>query len=137
MSPLEKAHFKVAALEAYGRGVSYLEKWFSYEDSIYKSIAILSLSSADKLSFDALVKIASALKLTISSDEMYEEYCSLRHYLLNSQQSNLTADMQWANFLATGSFRNLSQIVGKAFSLPVSNAFAERIFSIMKNIMHR
>lgn len=46
---------------------------------------------------------------------------------------NLSSDLMWVELFKKGNFTELPKIIGQIFSIPISNAFVERVFSLMGN----
>ncbi|KAI6656015.1 hypothetical protein LOD99_1749 [Oopsacas minuta] len=129
----EQVRFKDEANRVFQRIISYLDKWFDYEGSIYKHIQILNLNR-EEITFDDLTKIASHFQIKINGDDMYNEFCWLREWRVKQRKNLLPIDEQWVAFFSYANSPNLLSLVEFALALPVSNAYVERIFSLMKNL---
>ena len=129
----EQVQFKAEANRVFQRIISYLEKWFDYEGSVYKHIQIFNLHRIE-LSFDEFTKTAFLFQIKINGDEMYDEFCLLREWLVNQRDNLLPIDEQWVAFFTYANCPNFLSLVEFALALPVSNAYVERIFSLMKNL---
>ena len=129
----EQVQFKDEANRVFQRIISYLDKWFDYEGSIYKHIQIFNLNRED-LSFDDFTKTASLFQIKINGDDMYNEFCLLREWRFKQQQNLIPIDEQWVAFFPHVNYPNILSLVEFALALPVSNAYVERIFSLMKNL---
>jgi hypothetical protein len=128
----EQIKFKTEALKVYERSLKYLEKNFDFENSIFKDLDCLDMKDID---FKRIVSTAKKLKVDINGDNLYEEYCTLRKWLLiNKLSSNISLDQQWVKYFENNESPNLLSIIETVFSIPISNAFVERIFSIVKNL---
>lgn len=84
-------------------------------------------------------------KLQISDidiDTLYTEFASSKTMLsslisLSDEEKQATCDQKWVAFFEKcdrRAFPNLYSICQYVFSIPVSNSFTERVFSIMGNI---
>jgi len=45
-----------------------------------------------------------------------------------------SSDLMWVELFKKNNFTELPKIIGKIFSIPISNAFVERVFSLMGNL---
>ena len=95
----EQIKFRADAKRMLERSISYLEKWFNYEDSIFESFQIFDLSRPN-LTFDALNKVASIIHVSVDGDEVYNEFCILREWKLRSNDLNNSINLQWVNFFS-------------------------------------
>ncbi|KAI6655657.1 Zinc finger protein [Oopsacas minuta] len=84
----EQVRFKDEANRVFQRIISYLDKWFDYEGSIYKHIQILNLNR-EEITFDELTKIASHFQIKINGDDMYNEFCWLREWRVKQRENVL------------------------------------------------
>jgi len=48
---------------------------------------------------------------------------------------NVSSDLMWVKLLKKYDFSELPKIVGKILSIRISNAFVERVFSLMENLL--
>ena len=77
----EQIKFRAEAKRVLERIISYLGKWFNYEDSIFESLQLFDLCRPN-LTFDALNKVASIINVSVDGDELYNEFCILREWKL-------------------------------------------------------
>lgn len=122
--------------DALERGIAYLEKWFDFDD---KNVACMlqSLSLKDVApTFQQVKNICAALHLTVDLDDLYDELSThkeaLRSIAESSKPCQSVAD-KWVQFLTACDVVPpvLYRVVSYVLSLPGSNAFPERIFSLM------
>lgn len=120
----------------YDSAVQYIDKWFDFSpDNVMVQLKPIGLY--DELSFPDLEKMVPALKLsdTINMDELYEEFCNSREEIKkHSKDATESTGEKWvAIFENVGKEKmtNMFKIVSFVLSVPGSNAFVERIFSLM------
>jgi len=131
--PNETLHFKENALNVYKQSLEYLEKWFDYENSCFKFFMPLNLS--EDITIESIIKVAKVVDVKIdnnSGDLLYNEVSKLRNCLSKLNEEKLPIDKKWVKFFSSNNCPILLKIVSKVFSIPISNAFVERLFSIMK-----
>ncbi|CAG4945643.1 unnamed protein product [Parnassius apollo] len=131
LSDEETQEFKKHALIAYQRAVACLEKWFQFENSVFRSFSCLDLERG----LPTLDQLIELWTLTRSNDTPPEALYSELAILSSVYQSleGKSVDM-WCSFFSKESAPNLLKLVQHVCSIPVSNAFVERIFSVMGNI---
>uniref|UniRef100_H3AQJ8 HAT C-terminal dimerisation domain-containing protein n=1 Tax=Latimeria chalumnae TaxID=7897 RepID=H3AQJ8_LATCH len=120
--------FKTEAKAVYNRAVAYLEKWFSFENSPFKSFSCLSFKEMP--SFDDI------LKLSVDGDASYKEFC-LVHTAAPAimEDESLTGPAEkWRKFFKADQALNFLTIIQYVFSVPCTNAFVERVFSVLGNL---
>ena len=69
-----------------GRCLTYLQKWYDYENSFFKNVTLLSLSN--DIQWPELLSLVEHLGITIDSDKLYDEFCVLRKARLELVSSN-------------------------------------------------
>ena len=116
----------------------YLEKWFNFSDSNYfKELSILC--SPEEVDYAKFAKVIDILKLSnaIDMDACYEEFCRIGNDLKNIKNlgENQTPMDMWEKICKNypDLLPNLTSVLGFIFSIPVTNAFCERVFSLMEN----
>ncbi|KAK6195887.1 hypothetical protein SNE40_001222 [Patella caerulea] len=124
----------------YSNAIKYLEKWFQFSDkNLFKKIECLSLTDPN-LSYSNLKGIVTSLSLKtdINLDDLYEEFSSIKQVLsvIASDPSNVGE--KWMKVINSSNVSsntpaNLIKLVSFVLSMPVCNAYVERIFSLMKN----
>lgn len=121
------------------RAVSYLEQWFDFSDENISHL-LQKLSLNDMPTFQDVKKACTALKLTgrIEMDALYDEFSSSKEALQHIVKCEKSVGEKWQDFFkcVTGvseSNPNLFQLVSFVLSVPASNAFPERIFSLMNS----
>lgn len=81
--------FRNEAKTMYNWAVAYLEKWFSFKDSPFKSFSCLNFKEVP--AFHDLMKLQDLLKLSaaivMDGDDLYREFCLLRTAALQSCQT--------------------------------------------------
>lgn len=113
---------------------TYLSKWFNFsDDNIFKVIECLKLNN--EISYNDLMKVVKTLQLeNISLDGLFNEYCTIKPILniVCSEEQNVYS--KWTKIFSSGTkenFKNIFLLVSYVLSIPPSNAYVERVFSIM------
>lgn len=116
----------------YRTSLSYLEKWYDFSDSnFHKHVAVLGLKS--EFTFSHLCDVVEILQMRdkLNMDELYEEYC----VTLPRQQEVIKITVpvveKWSTLLQATNTPNLTVLGSFLFSIPVTNAHVERVFSLM------
>jgi hypothetical protein len=131
--PQETLRFKENALNVFKKSIEYLEKWFDYENSCFKYFVPLNLK--EDIAFESIIKLAKVVDVKIdneSGDLLYNELSELRNSLSKLNSEKIAIDKKWVKFFSNNDCPILLKIVSKVFAIPISNAFVERLFSIMK-----
>ncbi|CAH2088356.1 unnamed protein product [Euphydryas editha] len=122
------------------RAITYLEERYDFgPDGIYKKFELLSLKSEElKLTWDVLSEFPCILKIeaAVDIDCLYSEFACLKT-VFEVLPKDLPNDKIWAHFFRTNDshdFVNLKKIVGFVLSIPTSNDFCERLFSLLNNL---
>jgi len=74
-------------------------------------------------------------KYRLNEDKLYDEMDLVK--LVQQELTNndeLSVDQKWVKVFKTACFSELPKLVGQILSVPVSNAFTERVFSLMGNL---
>lgn len=131
LSPDQIQSFRKDATNVYIRALEYLKRWFNFENNVLEKFKLLSLDEV--FSFDSLLELFRACKITFAGDDLYKEYCILRQ-ILPKLKTKSKVDERWIEFFRNCDAPNLQKLVGYVLSIPISNANVERIFSLMKNL---
>lgn len=112
-----------------------MEQWFDFSDNNIAHV-LQNLSLNDMPTFQHLKNACSALKLTgcIDMDALYDEFSSSKEALQNIVKCDKRVGEKWQGFfkcVMDVPNANLFQLVSFVLSIPASNAFPERIFSLM------
>ncbi|CAM4557302.1 unnamed protein product [Leuciscus chuanchicus] len=100
---------------SYDTAEQYLEKWFNFSETGHLfNLQCFNLKERQDISYWQLTTVVSALQMDedLDMDELYNENCALQDVL-----PKLATDTILLSFV---------------LSIPVSNAYSERVFSIMK-----
>lgn len=117
------------------RCLTYLRKWYDYESSVFKGIALLSLNS--EIQWSELLSLVEHLgSLDIDSDKLYDEFCVLRKVRADIAMSTANVADRWVKFFTSlqAEDTQMLRVVSYVLSIPVSNANCERVFSIMNSL---
>jgi hypothetical protein len=134
-----KAHkIEKDVLSFYTNAITYLMKWFNFSDKNYiKHIECLSLSHETE--YEELWKTVAVLRFqpVVIMDELYQEFTTVQPHIANLMQMASFKDMsfgeKWVKVCSHQEvpLPNLIKIVSFVMSDPVSNAYVERLFSLM------
>lgn len=117
----------------YKCALNYLEQWYDFSDSnFHKHVAVLCLKT--EFTFSHLCNVVETLQIkdNLNMDELYEEYC----VTLPRQQQEINKTTgavvdKWTSLLKDANTPNLTALGSFLFSIPVTSAFVERVFSHM------
>ena len=132
----EAARFKTEAENALKICINYLDKWFNFEDNIFKDLRCMQLNNDTIPVFSNLEKLVVQHRIKdIDLDIMFEECFKIKAFVQNNNikiSETNGCDKIWALFfLKFPEAHNLYKLVCFVFSIPHSNASSERIFSLM------
>jgi hypothetical protein len=131
--PQEVLTFKDYALKTYWSAIQYLEERFDFNESCFKYFVPLNLKS--EITIESLLKIAKILNVEInneSGDLLFNELCLLRKFCANLTKNTTNIDKKWSQYFTNNESPILLEIVSRVLAIPISNAFVERLFSLMK-----
>jgi hypothetical protein len=130
--------------EALQAAVQYLDKWFNFSDNnVACALNKISLATMpDFANFTALTKVLglandSANDSAVSIDVLYDEFGASREILGHIiSQTDLSTSQKWQAYFKACLAANIScitifRIISAALSIPASNAYCERVFSLM------
>lgn len=121
-------------MKFYDTVITYIDKWFDFSP---ENVMVKLIGLYEELSFTDLEQVVVALKMTetVSMDQLYEEFCASREEIQKARQDTTksTSEKWVAVFqnLGKANLINMFRIVSFVLSVPGSNAFVERIFSLM------
>lgn len=133
LSSADAKKFREEAAATLTRCITYLEKWYDYEGSIFKLMPVLSLSSP--VTWPQIETLVTGLQLDIDTDRLYDEHCVVVHVQGEIAQES-SVDQKWVQVLRRlpeGS-SEMKKLISFALSIPVSNAYCERVFSLMTQL---
>jgi len=116
----------------YSTSFSYLSKWYDFSDSnFHKHVALLTLKS--DFTFSHLYDVVEILQMKekINMDELYEEYCLILPRQQEVVKRAVPVVEKWSTLLQGINTPNLTSLGSFLFSIPVTNAHVERVFSLM------
>jgi hypothetical protein len=130
----ERKEIEKNLLYSYKKAINYLELWFDFNKSIYERFTALNLENP--LDYNSIIEIVNYFNLDVDKNSLFDECFLLNDKLKNLTQEHksLEIDKLWCLMLKNGNLQNLRKIVECVLAIPVSNAFVERVFSIMKNL---
>lgn len=135
--PAEKNKFITEGISVYDRMISYLEKWFNFDEhSFFFLCKVLDLEN--ELEMDGVCKLIEFLSIPFDGDELFTEICLFNKVFTTLKEMKISdADISkiWATYFKKNvNSPILLNIVRHVFSVPANNCFVERIFSVMGNI---
>ncbi|GFV36662.1 dimer_Tnp_hAT domain-containing protein [Trichonephila clavipes] len=106
---------------------------YSFENQNYKTFSCLNLECGRLTTLDQLLELwpISPRKQQNPSEQIYDELATLQSVFSSLKLEGNSIEM-WCKFFQEAP--NLLKIVQFVCSVPVSNAFVERIFSVMGNV---
>ncbi|XP_078282406.1 uncharacterized protein LOC144608476 [Rhinoraja longicauda] len=120
----------------YDSVITDIDKWFDFSpENVMMKLKPIGLY--EELSFTDLDQVVAALKMTetVNMDQLYEEFCASREEIQKARQDTTksTSEKWVAVFQKMGKANliNMFRIVSFVLSVPGSNAFVERVFSLM------
>lgn len=143
LNPTECRKLRDESIDFLQTAVVYIEKYFDFsENSIFKKLAIFNLEAS--FSYESLLAVVEDLPIhhSINEDALYDEFKVLERCFdeLNqsdSPDSSTEPVVKWVSFFkstkAISHLPNLRKILCFCYSIAPSNAFCERVFSLMKN----
>lgn len=130
----QRKKFETEAITVYQRAIAYLEKWYDYENTPFQHFSVINLDKED-LQFQDFLQAAKAVKIDLNEDVLYDEIISISTVIQPIKNLELALDLKWVKIFATSQqFQELPKLVGKILSIPISNAYVEKVFSIMNNV---
>lgn len=125
--------FEREAKEVYTRALQYFHKWYDFEKSPFQYFSAINLKNG-LLVYKDVLKAAEAAKVDLNEDNLFEEITLLEPVLPQIASLQLRLDQKWVEiFNKCDNLKELPKLVGKILSVPISNAYVERVFSIMGN----
>ena len=136
LKPTERETIEAEFLYVCKRMLDYLEKRFDFSDgNILHKFAPLSLEK--EVTYEELLQIVEALQFgelaDINLDNLFEETLLLNS-IFPSLKNLSSVEEKWVKMFSKteeSKLRNVFRIVSFVMSIPSSNVFTERIFSVM------
>lgn len=136
VSAAQRSKQKNDFLKFYDSVIAYIDKWFDFSsENVMMKLKPIGLHK--ELSFTDLEQVVVALKMTetVSMDQLYEEFCASKEEIKKAtQDTTKSTSEKWVTvfqILGKANLINMFRIVSFVLSVPGSNAFVERIFSLM------
>lgn len=112
----------------------YPEDKFDFNDQVLAHIGCLSLHGGQSLQWSEMDVLVEKLALDVEEDKLYGDVVILNE-VLHTIPTDLTPDRKWAYFFSKATeSTELLKVIAFVFSIPVSNAYAERVFSHMEDV---
>ncbi|XP_037504964.1 uncharacterized protein LOC119381046 [Rhipicephalus sanguineus] len=126
---------KLEFLNVYDRALAYLEKWFDFENSPFKMLAELDLRKGAPTTL-VVINAGNLFGIDFQEegDELYSELCLLKDALPGLLKCDEKSSSMWLKFLKAVKCPLLQNLMEHVYSIPCSNAFVERVFSVMGNL---
>ncbi|ROK35767.1 hypothetical protein DPX16_17510 [Anabarilius grahami] len=132
--PQQQDQFRSLVDRFFEKAVLYLEDKFDFNDQVLAHIGCLSLHEGQSLQWSELEVLVEKLALDVEEDKLYGDVVILNE-VLHTIPTDLTPDRKWAYFFSKATeSTELLKVVAFVFSIPVSNAYAERVFSHMEDV---
>uniref|UniRef100_H3AD03 HAT C-terminal dimerisation domain-containing protein n=1 Tax=Latimeria chalumnae TaxID=7897 RepID=H3AD03_LATCH len=121
--------------KCYEVAIKYLEKWFQFStDGYLHKIQCLAVKGNQDLEFKDLLEAVTATNLqnAINQDELYDEFCSIKQ-IVKKLEEKPVSDIWFEVFKKGGTavFTNMKKLISFVLSIPVNNAYTERVFSLI------
>lgn len=137
LSASEQDQLKNQFNDVYKRTIEYIDKYYDFENSVFKLFSKFDLKNAI-IYEDAIEAVNSLCLKNVDEDRLYDEINKLKQIHPHLKESNafstMSVDLLWVQLFKVANFTELSKIVGNILSIPISNAFVERVFSLMGNL---
>jgi len=78
-----------------------------------------------------MLSLAQEINVAVDEDALYDEVCALNVAKPQLHALDKLLDEKWADLFSHSKCENLNKVIDKVLSIPVSNVFVERIFSLM------
>lgn len=123
--------FRLEASTYLEKVMHYIDKNYDYE-SKFKFLYPMKLSVED-LCIENFANIVKQFGIkNVDIDLLFEELIELKQFVENNPQNHdLELAQSWMNFFEKNVAPNMLKICEFVFSVPVSNAMCERVFSLM------
>jgi hypothetical protein len=130
----EKEKFEKVSKNSYERALIYLNKWFDFENSIFKKFSCLNLDK--ELNYNEINEICVALNISVDRDALFDECCMFNELfkIIQFEDKKLTIVELYCKILSKNDFKKLSKVIECVLAIPIENDFVERIFSVMQNL---
>ncbi|XP_015263080.1 PREDICTED: uncharacterized protein LOC107107313 [Gekko japonicus] len=115
--------------------IAFLEECYSFKGAVFEPMAVLSLNNEVKWS--DLVALVAALRIEIDIDQLYNEYCVLQKFREEIVSKEQKIDQRWVKVfrhIPERADSQLLKLVSFVLSIPVSNTFCEKIYSLMAQL---
>ena len=118
--------------------LDYIDKWFFSSSALAVELHKVSLNAMPE--FVNLTKVCELMGLSVDVDSLYDEFSQTRHILSKvvtySKAQSLSASARWQEYFKACKVsgvtpRYMFHVISAVLSIPGSNAFAERAFSMM------
>jgi len=150
LSPECSKEIKLKCLDFYKTATQQMLKRLPYKDMFFEQLAFLepkiALYDESRVKIKDLTYIAQQLKLNIDVSKLAYEWRILPSYFDEEQKKELASleinemwkqIVEFKDFNEEKVFVNLDFLIQVVFSLPHSNAEAERIFSIVADVKNK
>ncbi|XP_078257165.1 uncharacterized protein LOC144594484 [Rhinoraja longicauda] len=134
--PAQKTKQQQDFVKFYDFVITYIDKWFDFSpENVMMKLKPIGLY--EELSFTDLEQVVAALKMTetVNIGQLHEEFCASREEIQKARQDTTKSTSEkWVvvfQNIGKANLINMFRIVSFVLSVPGSNAFAERIFSLM------
>ena len=132
LTTYEKQKIVTEAKKVYRKAIDYLVKFYNFENSPFKYFSVINLKN-ENFKYQDFLHAAKYVNVELDADKLYDDICLLKNIIPSTKSLDLPTDKKWIKIFSSGVFTELPKLVGKVLSIPVSNAYVERIFSIMGN----
>jgi hypothetical protein len=131
-SNYQRSKFTEMAISVYRRTLEYIDEW--YDDMPFRDFRALNLRNRDKLKYKKVLKATESACVTVEADKLFDEIICINRVLpqIKKEFAAIPLDKLWVEVLKKGeTLSETERVVSKIMSVPISNAFPERVFSMM------
>lgn len=131
-TPNQKLFHDMAA-SFFSKALQYLEERFDYGNSSFGNINSLKLDGKS-IDWSELETLPRKLGINVDENKLYLDVITL-NAVLEKIPRELSVDKKWAYFFKRETAcTELLKVVSFILSLPASNAYTERVFSMMQDV---
>ena len=128
----QQKKFISEANKVYTKTLDYLNDFYDFDNSYFQYFSIFDLKT--HINYDNVLKLAQKLVISIDEDKIFDEIGAVNSIREKVTGMDIPIDKKWCQIFESLESSELVKIVSKVLSIPISNAFVERIFSIMNNL---
>ena len=115
------------------QALKYLEDRFDYNDTVFATIKSLNLSENKPIQWKEILELCNKTGINMDTDKLYAEITKFNS-LVEKIPTDLPIDRKWSYFFKREkTCMELLKVISFVLSVPPSNAYTERVFSLMNH----